>query len=77
MAVIVRVRTCRKEYVTSEITLSEKEYQRFKAELQEDGVSAAGDSLLEHPTVKHFDSFGSSEEVFLIEDTFENELYTS
>lgn len=75
MAVIVRVRTCRKEYVTREITLSNSEYQKFKQELKEDGVVEAGDSLLDHPTAKHFDSFGSSEEVFLIEDTFENDIY--
>ena len=83
MAVKIRVTVERKEYVTTEVTLSNEEYRKFREDLHGDGrlngckhFREIGDGLLEHPTTKHFDSWGGGEEITSVTDTFEDETYT-
>ena len=83
MAVKIRVTVERKEYNSWEITLSDKEYQKFKKDLHGNGrlngvkhFKEIGDELLEHPTAKYFDCWGSGEDVVSVTDTFEDEVYT-
>lgn len=83
MAVKIRVTTERKEYVTTEVTLSDEEYRKLREDLHGDGhmngakdFRQLGDELLDHPTAKHFDSWGGDESLISVTDTFEDETYT-
>ena len=83
MAVNIRVTVERKEYVTTEITLSDAEYRKFREDLHGNGrlngikdFRELGDDLLSHPTAKHFDSWGTEEAIISLTDSFEDEIYT-
>lgn len=83
MAVIIQVTTERLEYVTTTITLSSAEYQKFKEDLHGSGrlngakgFKDIGAELLDHHTARHFDSWGAGAHLFAIKDTFEDEVYT-
>lgn len=83
MAVNIRVTVERKEYVTTEITLSDEEYRKFWEDLHGNGrlngvkdFRQIGEELLDHPTAKHFDSWGTNDGLISLTDSFEDETYT-